>query len=229
MSTVRFTTLIASGAAIAALSGCGVAGTEFHPGIAASVGDQRITTDRVDELVTDYCAAYVDTLEGASVPLSVLRSGIVGRLAQKAAVEQLAEEYDVRPGTTYRRSVSMLTTQGSQLDEEASDAMVEVDSTPAYVEDVLTQVGEKVLAEQGQGDPTLEEGLAAGQEELKAWLEDHDAEVDPRYGIELQEGQPVARDTDLSVPVGETAKSGTAEEMSPEYAASLPKTQACRA
>lgn len=232
MCTVRLTTLIVSGvsvAAMSALTGCGVAGTEFHPGIAASVGDQSITVDTVDALATDYCAAYVDTFEGRSVPLSFLRSGIVGRLAQRAAVEQLAEEYDVSPGTTYQRSVSMLRKQGSQLDEEASAAMVEIDSTPAYVEDVLSQVGEKVLRERGQRNPTLEQQLAAGQEELTAWLEDNEPEVDPRFGIEFSEGQPVPLDTDLSVPVGETAKSGSAEELDAEYAAGLPEAQACRA
>ena len=35
------------------LSGCGVAGTEFNPGVAARVGDETITTDDVDDLAAE--------------------------------------------------------------------------------------------------------------------------------------------------------------------------------
>ena len=46
------------------LAGCGVAGTQFHPGVAAEVGDQTITTRHVDQVTDDYCKAIEKVSEG---------------------------------------------------------------------------------------------------------------------------------------------------------------------
>ena len=85
------------------LSGCGVAETQFHPGVAAQVGDRTITTDRVDELTTGFCSAVEEqiTSGGQSYPLRLFKRGIVGQLALQSAAEQLAEEFDVEPGADY--------------------------------------------------------------------------------------------------------------------------------
>jgi peptidyl-prolyl cis-trans isomerase SurA len=40
------------------LSGCGIAGTQFHPGVAAEVGDQTITSRHVDKVTDDYCTGF---------------------------------------------------------------------------------------------------------------------------------------------------------------------------
>ena len=55
------------------LAGCGVAGTQFHPGLAAEVGDQSITSRHLDQLTSDYCAGFekiskADPQAGAPAP-----------------------------------------------------------------------------------------------------------------------------------------------------------------
>ena len=46
------------------LVGCGVAGTQFNPGVAAQVGDQTITTRHVDEVTANYCTALETVTKG---------------------------------------------------------------------------------------------------------------------------------------------------------------------
>ena len=85
------------------LSGCGVAETQFHPGVAAEVGDRTITTDRVDDLTSGFCAAIEDQIaaQGQAQPLHDFEVYVVDRLALQSAVEQIAEDYDVQPGSDY--------------------------------------------------------------------------------------------------------------------------------
>ena len=45
------------------LSGCGVAGTDFHPGVAAQVGDETITVSEVDSVASNYCSAITSQLQ----------------------------------------------------------------------------------------------------------------------------------------------------------------------
>ena len=45
--------LVAAAVLASGLTGCGVAGTGFSPGLAAEVGDTSITTDRVDAVRRD--------------------------------------------------------------------------------------------------------------------------------------------------------------------------------
>ena len=65
------------------LSGCGTAGTGFHPGVAAQVGDDQITVSHVDEVTGNYCSAIQQQLSADNqvLPLRFLRSGIAGQLA----------------------------------------------------------------------------------------------------------------------------------------------------
>ena len=87
-----------------ALSGCGVAGTGFHPGVAAQVGDDEIRCRRSTRSRAT-TAAIIEQLRGENqvLPLRYLRGGIAGQLAFVAAAEQLAEEYGRRAGLQYDR------------------------------------------------------------------------------------------------------------------------------
>ena len=94
----------------AVLSGCSVAGTDFHPGVAARVGGTRVTTDEVDQLTTATCDAF-----GASsaddnqvVPLRYLKSGHRCRrlaLGGGRAGSSVATTTST-PGDQYTREVS---------------------------------------------------------------------------------------------------------------------------
>jgi hypothetical protein len=90
---------------------------------------------------------------------------------------------------------------------------------------VLTQIGADSLEEQGTDDATPEDQLAEGRSVLRAWVEDNDVAINPKYGIEF--GTPEQVDTDLSYAVGDTAKGGLSAEPDSDYAAALPDHLVC--
>lgn len=211
------------------LTGCGVTGTGFQPGVAAKVGDRTVTTDRVDEIVGSYCGALEEQLvaEGTAVPLSYLRGAFAGQLALVQAAEQLADDYDVEPTSDYQRSVSEIEAQVADLSEEQREAVVEIEASSAYVASVQLAVGAQLLAEEGAGQPTDEEAGQRGVEAFNEWLETHDVEFNPEYGVDIEDGSLTRVDTQLSYPVGDAAKAGGADEPDPDYSAGLPDSQRC--
>ena len=212
------------------LSGCGVAGTEFHPGVAADVGDQTVTTDEVDELVTTYCSAVEEqiTAGGQSFPLSGFRSGIAAQLAMESAVDQLAEDYDVTPSTDYKTQLAAIETDAEQYTGKERAAFVEVQSSQTYVVDLLTQIGAIELEAEGEDDPTIDFQQARGQDELATWVAREGLTFDPRYGLQMVEGVPQPKDTDVTYALGDVAKAGLSDgEPDPNYVASLPLSATC--
>jgi hypothetical protein len=223
-------TLAASVLALAgALSGCGVAGTGFHPGVAAQVGDDQVKVSRVDEIASNYCSAITEQLRGQNqvLPLRYLRGGVAGQLALVAAAEQLADEYGVEPGLQYDRKVADLQAAVADLPEDQQDAVVAIESSASYLSGVKQAVGAKLLREQGNAQPTIEESTKAGQQAFNKWLDEQDVSIDPQFGVELQDGQAVPTDTSLSHAVGTTAKNGNADSPDPAYAGSLPSSLRC--
>lgn len=211
-----------------ALSGCGVAGTSFHPGVAAQVGDATVTTARVDSLASTYCSAVEDKLKAQSqaLPNSYFRAGLAGQLALVSVAEQLADQYDVEPGAAYAQKVAQLRAATASLPKDQQDAVVEIESAPAYLAGVQQAIGERLQSSQGTtGDAAAQ--TKAGQRVFDAWFTDHDVTIDPQYGVEIKDGRAVPTDTSVSYPVGSAATSGAAPQPDPSYAASLPDSQRC--
>ena len=208
------------------LSGCGVAGTDWHPGVAAQVGDEKITTSHVDEVVTQYCTAVKDQLtqSGEALPLRYLREGVTGQLVMVAAARQLGEEYGVEAGDQYARQVAQLEQAVANLPEETQDAVIEIESADAYIDGILQAVGE-ATAEGAK--PDSDKAVEAGRKLLEDWLDEQDVEIDPQYGVAIVDGQPKRIDTELSVAVGDTAKKGGAETPDSTYAHGLPAAHRC--
>lgn len=214
------------------LAGCGVAGTEFHPGVAAQVGDDTITTKHVDQVTDDYCAALEVVTKGQpgaaaqpAQPLRYFSHEFASGLIIRSAAEQLAEDYDVEPSGSYKSDLAQLMPQLVDLNDAQRDAVVEVIGAQSYAQDVLTVIGGTELAKDGKTDVTDEDKYAAGQEILAQWVADHDVEINPKYGIEF--GTSTQVDTDLSYALGTTAKDGLKPESDPDYAASLPAHLVC--
>ena len=211
------------------LSGCGVAGTSFHPGVAAQVGDDTITVRKVDSIARNYCSAIEKQLvdNNQVLPRSYLRGGITGQLTLVEAARQLAQEEGVEPGADYTRRVSDLRDAVATLPEEQADAVIEIDSSAAYLSSVLGAVGTKLLAERGQKNPSPAAAGEAGQQALARWIDDHDVQIDPEYGVAIQDGKAVPVDGSVSYAVGEAARKGSAASPDQEYAASLPHSHRC--
>ena len=215
---------------VALLAGCGVAGTQFHPGVAAQVGDETITTRHVDQVTDNYCTAVEKVSEGQDgagqqTPLRYLTHEFATALIVKAAAEQLADEYDVEPTATYRSDLAQLEPQLAELDEDEKDAVREVIGAQSYADDVLTQIGQIDLEDKGTAEATADDQLAAGRDLLRGWVADHDVEINPRYAIDFGTAEQV--DTDLSYAVGSTAKNGLLPQADPDYTASLPDHLVC--
>jgi peptidyl-prolyl cis-trans isomerase SurA len=213
------------------LAGCGVAGTEFHPGIAAEVGDQTITTRHVDEVTANYCAGF-EKLSKADpqssdepVPLRFVTNQFATLLVEHAAAEQLADQYDVEPGSASKSALASFEPQLESLSDEQKAAFQEILGARAYSNDVLAQIGQISLEDKGTSDATEDDQLAEGQKVLSAWLADHDVEVNPKYAVDLD--TPGQVDTDLSVAVGTKAKDGLKAEPDPDYTSSLPSHLVC--
>jgi hypothetical protein len=217
-------------AAVAALlSGCGVAGTSFHPGVAAQVGDQTISVARVDAVASSYCSAIGPQLSSQKqvVPRHYLRDGIAGRLTLVAAAHQLAADYGVDAGTQYHQKVAELQGAVDSLPEDQQQAVIEIEASTAYLSGVEQAVGEKVLAAQGTTGASTRAATKAGQAAFSKWFDRNDVTIDPQFGISIRNGQTVKTDTSISLPVGDAAKQGAAATPDQSYASSLPVAHRC--
>ena len=222
---------LAGVAAVSALllSGCGVAGTSFHPGVAAQVGDETISVTKVDSVASNYCSAIEPQLSSQKqvVPRRYLRDGIAGRLTLLAAAHQLAADYGVDAGTQYAQKVAELQGAVDSLPADQQQAVIEIEASTAYLSGVQQAVGAKVLAAQGTAGASSQSAAKAGQAAFAKWFDQNDVTIDPQFGISIKDGQTVKTDTSISYPVGDNAKQGEAATPDQSYAASLPDAHRC--
>ena len=203
------------------LTGCGSAA----PGVAVQVGDEELSVRHVDSVTANYCTALGD-LE-SEVPMSFVRQYVVQLLTLRSQASQIADDYGVEPGSTYRNDVAQHQGTAGTKPEEVREDYVELASAAAYAQDILDQVGRIVLEEDGVVDPTVEETTQAGIDVFNQWPDAHGIEIDPRYGLDSVDGVLTPVDTNTSVAVGETAKSGLATDPDPAFARTLPLNHRC--
>ena len=146
MSHPRLLPTLAVGLSALLLSGC--AGSA-SPGVAAKVGDETISTRTVDRAAQNLCVALSDQFEGQTVPLGVLRQGVVQLLALTSQSEQIAEDYGVTPGSVYERDLAERTRAASVMPEEVRDDYITVMTTQALANDIVDQVGRAKLTDEG--------------------------------------------------------------------------------
>lgn len=211
----------------ALLTGCGSA----SPGVAVQVGDAEITTNRVDELAGEYCRAIEDQLAAQNppqvVPNRYFRGGIAGTLTMREIGEQVAEEYGVEAGSVYDEKVAQLEQSVAVLDVDVREAVIEVESSSAYVEAIQAAVGEILLEEEGASADEYSDQVARGQQVFEDWISENGVTFDPALGVTLDKGQIRSADTSISYAVGDNAVKGAADEPDPAYAAALPDSQTC--
>ena len=224
MSLPRLLPAVAVGLSALLLSGCAGSAT---PGIGVTVGDEMISANRIDRVTNNLCVALADQFEGQTVPLGVIRQGVVQLLALTSQTEQIAEAYGVSPGSVYERDLADRTRSASVMPEEVRADYIEVMTTQALANDIVDQVGRAKLADEGFAEPTAEEVSQAGADVFQVWPDVNGIEVDPKYGTELKDGRLVPTDTNLSFALSDEAKAGLAENPDPAYADGLPANQRC--
>lgn len=221
MSKTRLMTAATMAVAGLLLTGCGSAA----PGIAAKVGDQELTVREVDRATAHYCTA-LGQLE-SQVPMSFVRQYVLQLLAVRSQAGQIADDYGVEAGESYLSDVAQRKVTATTQPEEVRQDFVDLASTTAYVQDILDQVGAIELDDAGVVDPTAEQVSQAGVDIFNQWPDVHGIDVDPRYGLDVVDGQLAPFDTNTSFALSDTAKSGLATEPDTAFAQSLPTTQRC--
>lgn len=224
MSKPRLMPTVAVGLTALLLTGCAGAAS---PGVGLRVGDETISTSRIDETTGHMCTALSDQFQGQRVPLGVLKQGVVQLLALDAQAEQIAEDYDITPSQTYQRAVAENTRAASVMPEDVRADYVELLSAQALAADVVEQVGRAELSAEGVAEPSVEQVTEAGAAVFTSWPDTNSIEVNPKYGVELSEGGLSPVDSNLSFAVSDEAQAGMAVEPDPAYANGLPSNQRC--
>ncbi len=224
MNNPRLLPALVVGLSALLLSGC--AGSA-SPGVAATVGEETISTSRVNEVTGHMCTALSDQFEGQSVPLGVIKQGVVQLLALSAQTDQIADEYGVSPTNAYETDVAQRTRAAALLPADVRADYINVMSAQAKARDVADQVGKVKLADEGFDEPTPDEVTEAGNDVFATWPDVHGVDVDPKYGFTLIDGVMTPVDTNLSFAFSDEAKAGMATQPDPAYAGSLPASQRC--
>ncbi len=229
----------ALGAAALLLAGCGVAGTGFQPGAAAEVDAGDLSLDTVDAYTTAFCEAIDSGTFGdvGQVAKGELRQGVSGNLVRKLAAEQFADEYGVEPGAYYNQVRTQVADQLTDQPDAVADALVEVQSADAYVNQVTAAVGEAALRREGEDVPRPADSLERGQQIFAGWLAEQEIEINPALAVRIAEdGSWEPADGSTSVAASSTALLSNrspvdaAGQPDPEYTAfvaSLPSSQRC--
>lgn len=204
------------------LTGCGSA----SPGIAAKVGDETLTVRDIDSATANYCTSVEEQLE-SPVPMSFVRQYVVQLLTLRSQADQVADDYGVEAGSSYRNDVAQRQGTAATLPEEVRDDYIQLTSTPAYAQDIVDQIGAITLDDQGIADPTSDQITQAGLDVFNQWPDANGIDIDPRFGAASVDGVLSPIDTNTSMAVSEIAKSGLAEQPDPAYAQTLPSTQRC--
>ncbi len=225
MSKTRLMTAATLGVAGLLLTGCGSA----SPGVAVKVGDEQLSVRDVDTAAREMCTALGDQFEAQStvLPMSFIRQGTVQLLTLRAQAMQVADEYGIEPGSSYRNDVAQRRRTAASMPEDVRETYVELTSANALASDIVDQVGTIVLEERGVTDPTTEQVTQAGVDVFNQWPDANGIEIDPRYGLESIDGVLTPVDTNTSVAVGQTAKDGLKTEPDAAFARTLPMTHRC--
>lgn len=207
------------------LGGCASA----RPGVAAQIGDTRLTLANVDDATADLCTAFLPQFKEnkATYPLKVLSGFVVGSLTRQAMAEQVAAEYGVEPSPTYDEQVAAAETAAQEIPEDVRANYLELSTASPYADSIMQEAGRKALEEEGDASDDPEAQTARGREIFADWVEDNTVVIDPRYGLAVIEGDLAPADTGVSVAVSPAALAGTAEQMDPAAAAALPEPQRC--
>ncbi len=226
----RLTRLMVAGATCLALSACGT-----HPGAAAVVGSQRISSGDVDSFARALCFDPTASANGQvaqAVSSRTVRESALRNLVEASLSRQFGRAQGVEPDQ--EQVSAFLSSNEAALNKVPADRRaVLVQRLRELVEGQLTlvAVGRQELRRQGVSSITDQKAYDAGAKARDAWVRKHlDVSVDPRYGS-YAKGQIEPAGGSLSVPVSAHATAATQSlkggQPSSSWVASLPASQKC--
>ena len=211
---------------LVALTGCAV-----HPGAAAVVGQDTISTGQVDALAEGLCSA-----NAASVPMGGqqmasrgARQGALQVLIDTDLSQQFGQQRGVEPNAQQISSAlarSRSTIQQLPADERAAFKHALVQYWEGQL--MLIDVGRKALEAQGKTHVTDQQAIAEGSKLRQQWAKNISVSVDPRFGS-FRRGsfQPAADGGSISVAASDSARAGNTTDPNGGYVSSLPVSQKC--
>lgn len=207
------------------VSGCASA----RPGVAAQVGDSRVTLASVDEATADLCTAFLEQIqqEGATYPLKVLSNFVAGSLTRQAIAREVSREYDIPLPASYQDVVDEQEAAAEAIPEDVRASYIKLSQAGPYADAIQTEAGRLALEEEGADSSVVEDQAARGAQIFAEWVEVNTVEIDPRYGLAVVDGQVTPADTSVSLAQSPAAVAGAAEQMDPAAAAQLPESQRC--
>ncbi|MGL5823903.1 MAG: hypothetical protein ACRCYU_03550 [Nocardioides sp.] len=200
-----------------------------RPGVAAQIGSVRVTLADVDEATANICTAFLPQIkdQNATYPLKVLSTFVVGSLTQQAIARQVADEYDLTLPADFEEQVASAEAAAEEVPAEVRDSYLELSKAGPYAVAIQQAAGRQALLAEGAAPASPDEEKAKGGEVFAKWVAEHAVAIDPRFGLEIADGEVVPADTSVAVPVSPAALAGAAEQMNQSVAAALPEPQRC--
>src|SRR3954464_12649137 len=175
-----------------ALTGCGPS-LGIHPGSAVVVADDTLSMSHIDSTSSLYCKAVIPTIQqqasGAAVPMRFIRQFVAASLAERLIGEQLAAQYDVKPAKGYAQSQEQVRQQFASAPEDQLDAVLDVEGGDPFLQNVQVAVGQQLTGNSGEATADLKAAQQRGQVATNDWLQDNTVEIDPVFGVGVEDGQ----------------------------------------
>ncbi len=227
---VKLSSLLVAGVAAATLvSGCGT-----HPGSAAVVGGERISSSDVDDAAAALCSSTVSAAEAQGQP----KPDLASRDARSAAIQllldnELSRQFGEAKGIRVdNRAVTQAMQQSAQqinlLPKPERDDFSALFRGFQESQSILEQAGSASLADQGKDNPTPDEIAAEGTRLRDEWAakEGIEVDVDPRFG-EYADGSIKPTNGSISIAASDRARQGASDSPGEAWTAGLPLSQKC--
>ncbi|MFB9313570.1 hypothetical protein [Nocardioides plantarum] len=193
-----------------AFSGCGVADEQVRPGVAARVDGTDFSVSEVDDLTSGTCD-YLDTTDNTlAYPRFTVRRLSLETLVRQEAAKHLLDDLDATLPDDYTKAVASLTETYAAAPADVAKAMREGDQARYFVAYAAAAVGNVLLREETGTEPADADKISArGNQAITTWIADHDVDLNPTFGLRLEDGTFKA-DDGLSVPVSTQARDASA-------------------
>lgn len=172
----------------AGLTGCGVADEQVRPGVAARVDGSNIDAEEIDPTVTQTCA-YLDQYGDTRFPRVTVRRLLIETLIRREASEKLLAELDTELPPTYPAALAEIQTRYADASVAQSDAMRAGDTASTYVSAAGQAIGSALLRKETGQEPGDANAVAVrGAQAVDEWLASHEVELNPTYGLRVEDG-----------------------------------------
>ncbi|HLN78576.1 MAG TPA: hypothetical protein VK204_16140 [Nocardioidaceae bacterium] len=215
--------LAALAAGVALLAGCGV-----HPGAAAVVGSDEISTSEVDDVAVAVCSANLASARASNATLPTLPTRGARQLAMQILLEgELSRQFGEHEGVSAnQQQVSQALAQNEQgfamLPADQRDDFKNALKQYAEGQLILLEIGKQKLGKDASDNDAINEGKRLRDEYVKSL----DVQIDPRFG-RFENGAFKPGGTSLSVAQSSTARAGDRAKPADAFVAGLPSSQQC--